>query len=298
MENQNTSPYNSAGLFLITIGLLLINTVIFSFIGRYLGQVLWDVDVTQLVKGDIEYGRPHSNALRLTQFLAQAGGFIFSVYVVLQLLKRRVINFTKLNESPNWKWFGLSFILFFTLIPGVEWLVEWNKNLNFPEAIVEQFKSYQDNNMKIYGILLHYNTGFDLVINLFVMALLPAVAEELFFRGLLMRIFRKMFGNMHAAVWLTAVVFAGFHMQPYNIVPMMLMAGIFGYVYYFTGSLWVPIILHFVNNAAYIILHNQNVGNDAMTTGSTETLIISAIGLILFVFMLKRSPKPKLLSLE
>jgi membrane protease YdiL (CAAX protease family) len=213
-------------------------------------------------------------------------------------MKKRLISFTSLDEKPPWKWFVFSLLLFLALLPGLEWLVSWNADLNFPASIKEQFKVYHDNNMKIYAIMLNYNTGIDLTINLLVMALLPAVAEELLFRGLLLRIFKKMFGNIHGAIWLTALVFAFIHMQPYNIVPMVIMAAIFGYAYYFTGSLWVPIGLHFLNNASYILMKNQEIADDAMTTGPMYTIGFVAVGILLFVYMMKKSPKPKTLSIE
>ena len=298
MEKEGINRYNSTSLFLITIGLVLINTLIFSYIGRYLGQMIWEVDVTQLVKGNLEFTRPHSSALRLTQFLSQLGGFILSVLIAIQVMKRSFIDFTKLNERPPWKWLAVSLFLFICLLPGLEWLVEWNATIQFPASQEERLRSLHENNQKIYNIMLHYNTGIDLWINLLVMAVLPAISEELLFRGLIMRIFRSMFGNIHAAIWVSALVFAGIHLQAYNIVPMILMAAIFGYLYYFTGSLWVPMILHFLNNASVVLMKYFGIANDSAATTPQYTLLFLAGGFILFWYMFRKSPKPNALTLE
>jgi uncharacterized protein len=298
MEKQNTVAYNSAGLFLITIGLVLVNTLIFSYIGRFLGQVIWDVDVTYLVKGNMEFSRPHSSALRLTQFLSQIGGFIFSVYVVVQLMKRKLLDFTSLNKAPSLKWFVVSLVVFILCLPSLEWLAGWNSSLVFPESLHETWHDLHAKNIKIYDIMLHYNNGIDLFINLFVMALLPAFAEELLFRGLIMRIFRKMFGNIHIAVWITALVFALIHMQAFTIVPMIIMAAIFGYLYYLTGSLWIPILLHFLNNASVVLMRHYNVADDSLSLSFAFTIVSAILGVGIFIFLYKRTPKPQNLSLE
>lgn len=298
MENERIAQYNSLSILLITIGLVIVNTLIFNYMGRFLAQQIWDVDVTYLVKGNMEFNRPHSSALRFTQFLSQGGGFILSVIIVIQLMKRKFIEFTGLNKQPLWKWFGISLLFFFCMLPSLEWLVEWNRGWSLPAELEEQMRLFHENNMKIYDIMLHYNTGIDLWINLVVVAVMPAISEELLFRGLILRIFRSMFGNIHAAIWMTAIVFAGIHLQAYNIVPMIMMAAIFGYVYYFTGSLWVPILLHFLNNASYILMKRYDVASDSAAIEPIYVLAFLAAGILLFAFLHKRSPKPNQLTLE
>ena len=131
-----------------------------------------------------------------------------------------------------------------------------------------------------------------LLINLFVMALLPAIGEELTFRGLLLR------RVTHVTIWAVAILFAAIHLQFYGFVPRMLMGAMFGYVFVWTGSLWVPVIMHFVNNGMAVIAYyiEQSVVSDqgseqniADTFGAGDTwwlgvlsLLITSLGLLIF----------------
>jgi len=130
-----------------------------------------------------------------------------------------------------------------------------------------------------------------LLINLGLMALLPAFAEELSFRGTLQQIL----GNKHLAIWLTAIVFSAIHMQFYGFIPRMLMGAMFGYIFVWTGSLWVPIVMHFTNNSLAVIAYylldgiEENGKNYADTFGAGTTwyigvisLVITSLGLLIF----------------
>jgi membrane protease YdiL (CAAX protease family) len=84
---------------------------------------------------------------------------------------------------------------------------------------------------------------------------MAAVVEEFFFRGVLLQIFRKITNNYHWAVWIAAIIFSAVHAQFYGFVPRLLLGALLGYVFVFSGSLWIPIIVHFINNATGVLLY-------------------------------------------
>ena len=88
-----------------------------------------------------------------------------------------------------------------------------------------------------------------LLANTLIMVVVPAVGEELFFRGAVQSLLGKKF-NHHIAIAGTALFFALGHMQPLSVLPILFMGVVFGYLKHWTGSIWVPIGLHFINNAA------------------------------------------------
>ena len=130
-----------------------------------------------------------------------------------------------------------------------------------------------------------------LLINIGLLALLPALSEELSFRGTLQQIL----GNKAAAIWVTAFIFSAIHMQFYGFVPRMLMGAMFGYVFVWTGSLWVPILMHFTNNGLAVLTYylfdecGENSKNIADTIGAGDTwwlgvisIVITSLGLLIF----------------
>jgi membrane protease YdiL (CAAX protease family) len=92
-----------------------------------------------------------------------------------------------------------------------------------------------------------------LLINLLMLAIIPAVGEEFIFRGCLQKIFGRWIGNYHIAIWITAIIFSGIHFQFYGFMPRMLLGALFGYLLVWSGSLWLPILAHFMNNGVAVV---------------------------------------------
>lgn len=88
---------------------------------------------------------------------------------------------------------------------------------------------------------------------LIVVALLPAVSEELFFRGALLPLLRRVAGNWHVAVGLTAVIFSAVHMDPSGFLSRAVLGAILGALFVITRSLWAPMLFHFTNNALAVV---------------------------------------------
>ncbi len=113
----------------------------------------------------------------------------------------------------------------------------------------------EDQSMVITEAFLTMNSPLDLLLNLLFMALAPAIGEEILFRGYLQQTLGNLIKNHHAAIWLAAFWFSAFHFQFYGFLPRMVLGAIFGYLFYWSGSLWIPILAHFVNNATAVIVH-------------------------------------------
>ncbi|TAF81977.1 MAG: CPBP family intramembrane metalloprotease, partial [Sphingobacteriales bacterium] len=89
---------------------------------------------------------------------------------------------------------------------------------------------------------------------LLMIAILPAIGEELFFRGTIQNIFTALFKNPHVAVWLTAILFSAIHLQFYGFLPRMFLGALFGYLFIWGKSIWLPILGHFLNNGFAVIM--------------------------------------------
>jgi hypothetical protein len=102
-----------------------------------------------------------------------------------------------------------------------------------------------------------------MTLNLVIIALTPAIAEELIFRGVFQRIFYNLFRSGHMAIWFTAFLFSTLHFQFFGFIPRFILGLVFGYLYFWSGTLWLPVISHFVNNAFPVVLA-YTVGMDKL----------------------------------
>jgi membrane protease YdiL (CAAX protease family) len=93
-----------------------------------------------------------------------------------------------------------------------------------------------------------------LVVNLLVMAVIPAIGEEMLFRGIVQRLFTAMVKNVHLGVIITAFLFSAFHLQFLGFLPRFFLGLMLGYAFVITGSLWTSVWLHFVNNASSVMV--------------------------------------------
>jgi len=129
---------------------------------------------------------------------------------------------------------------------------------------------------------------------LLVIAVIPALGEEVLFRGVLQNIFQKSFGHTqpHAAIWLAAFVFSAIHLQFYGLVPRMLLGALFGYLYVWSGNLWYPIVAHFANNSITLLaifLYHQGATDtniESVEAVAWWAALLSALftGLLVYVF--------------
>jgi membrane protease YdiL (CAAX protease family) len=200
--------------------------------------------------------------------------------------------------------FALAVAVMICAVPAINLLADLNSRITLPESMAAweaKMKSMEAAAAALTERFLQVDNLGGLIINLGLMALLPALSEELSFRGTLQQLIansQQLRAKSHMAIWITAIIFSAIHMQFYGFIPRMLMGAMFGYVFVWTGSLWVPIVMHFTNNALavivyYIVANSQeltaNSQNIADTIGAGDTwwlgvisLVLTSLGLLIF----------------
>lgn len=134
---------------------------------------------------------------------------------------------------------------------------EWNAQLKFPDFMsgFERWAREQEDTLqKMTDAVISFDTVGNLLLALFVMAVIAGVGEELVFRGMIQNELWRASNNIHLAIWASALVFSAIHMQFYGFVPRLLLGALFGYLYYWSGNVIVPMFAHFVNNAFAVIM--------------------------------------------
>jgi membrane protease YdiL (CAAX protease family) len=135
-----------------------------------------------------------------------------------------------------------------------------------------------------------------------VFAVLPAIGEELAFRGIVQNELHRWWKNPHVAIWVAAIIFGVIHMQFYGVVPRIMLGVLFGYLYWWSGNIWVPIIGHFINNGFMVLmmfLAQRRAVNINVESTEPESLTLSLLSLVLTAVLLyglyaafSRLPKP------
>lgn len=159
--------------------------------------------------------------------------------------------------------------------PAMDVLVRWNESIVLPSNIDAPLRAAEQAAQHAVNVVMGPHDIPSLIASLLIVALMAAFSEELLFRGTLQRLLRTAPMNTHVAVIVTAIIFSAFHMQFFGFFPRLLLGMFFGYALVWSGSLWLPILLHFINNAIYVIATYIGGENAAATPVSTNIVLVS-----------------------
>jgi uncharacterized protein len=191
--------------------------------------------------------------LQATQGIAL---FIIPSFIISFMMTKGPGNWLMIKKVPQLKTVILVICIAVLLIPVTSFLGIFNAKMQLPDwlnGIENWMRDKEDTASYLTSVLLEAKNIWALTLNLFVIAILPALGEELLFRGVIQQIFQKMFKSGHAAIWVTAILFSAIHLQFYGFLPRLILGLVFGYLFYWGGSIWLPVIAHFINNAIPVI---------------------------------------------
>jgi len=160
----------------------------------------------------------------------------------------------------------------FSAFPLINFLAGWNASLAFPIDSVNEWIQHTEKDAEgLIRLFLETDSILGLCFNLFIIALIPAVGEEMLFRGTFQPFMLKTFKrNYHLAIWVTAFWFSFLHLQFLGFFPRLLLGAVLGYAAHWSGSLVLPMIGHFMNNALAVLVA-YFIGLDALDS-DVETL--------------------------
>jgi len=242
--------------------------------------------------------------LKVVQVISATIMFVLPAILIALLLSPAKLGYLGITTLPKPWYFVLAFAVIICGLPLIGAMDELNKHMTLPASLARMehwMQSSEEKAGKLIGAMLHMGSIGALIGNLFVIAFMAALSEELFFRGLVQNVLKEWVKNKHVAIWSAAFLFSAFHMQFYGFLPRMALGGLLGYLYVWSGSLWVPILAHFTNNAfsvvgAYLIQH-EVVSKELDTVGTTREdlvyIIISAVictGLVFVAFKIRKKP--------
>jgi len=278
-----------SGQILFTVGVGLFITLTTLLLGMVFALPFVDKSLFQLMEG-LDMSDPSNlGFMKYLQIVSHLGMFIIPSFIIAWFLGRDVFAYLFLDRLVTLRLLLYSALLVFFAVPFINYILELNMQMHFPESLSgmeEWMRRSEENAERMTKAFLTVETPRGLLFNLLMIAVIPAIGEELMFRGILMRIFIKWTRSKHLAVWITAIIFSAIHIQFFGFFPRMILGVLFGYLVVFTGSMWPAIIAHFVNNAAaviffYLFHHKFTDGTFENLGKGNEGLLYAAVSLVL-----------------
>jgi membrane protease YdiL (CAAX protease family) len=186
------------------------------------------------------------NSLLLSHFLT----FIIPSLIFIKLYyKNKGAEEIMLGRTLDLKLLLLAFLFLVVSYPAVT----YSYTVNSWIPLADWMKTQEDVTASTLAKVLEMANIWEFSYTILIVALIPAIGEELLFRGLLQNIIKKGTSNGHLAVWISSLAFSFFHLQFEGFLPRLILGLILGYSLLWTRNLWIPMILHFLNNATPII---------------------------------------------
>ena len=276
------------------------------FAGLLLAGPLFGISMKEIMETLSDVENPQTiHVLKYFQVIQSFGLFIFPAMLAGYFFERSSARYLALSKPSGWLIYLATLVLMFACLPLINWMVTVNESMKLPgflSGMEEWMKTTEEQAAKLTDTFLIMPYVGVLIFNLVMIALLPAIGEEFLFRGLLQRLVKEWLGNIHVAIFIAAFLFSALHMQFYGFLPRMMLGVMFGYLFYWSGSLWVPIWGHFINNGsavifAYLGQHGFLSGNyeDFGATENVFYIILSGLAvtaLLLFVFRKRSAEQP------
>jgi uncharacterized protein len=315
---MNSSPFtlfpkdwkdaNSSYLLLILLFLCIMIASVLASFSMLLAHEIWGFSIKELPELSSRIGE-HSvlRCMQMLQLFSSVGLFLLPPIAFIFITRIRYFNI-KIFPSVLVSIIGI--LLMWSFLPLINFSAEMNASIQLPsffDSIMQWIKEKEDAANVVANGFLKMDGLADLLLSLLIVAIIPAVGEELLFRGTIQPILYKVFKNQHLAIWGAAFIFSFIHFQFLGFLPRFLIGGFLGYLFYWSGSIWLPVLVHFVNNATAVILyflyqHKYIIhSTDELGTGNYRfielgiSLVLVAIGLrFIFYTALPMSERDKL----
>lgn len=228
--------------------------------------------------------------------------FVVPPFILAFLWSDAPAKYLKISASSKPTDYLLVVALMLCAIPFINLLAYLNQQIILPDqfqALEQWMRSTEKEMEELTYKLLQVNTIKDLIFNLFLIAVLAGLGEELFFRGIIQRILSERLSPA-LAIWITAFVFSAIHMQFYGFIPRLLLGAMLGYLLYWSDDLWMPILAHTINNGVAVVYYYLTFNGykviDIETVGTGTTMyagilsVVFTVGILYLIYRRRKVP--------
>lgn len=249
---------SSAGVqFIILFMLGLGGALIFSALGAVFASLIYEIGLVEIFNDPMGVSRGSIDILKFLQIFSSIGTFLVPALIAGYLFASKPGQYLGFNSFS--KPFLVVLLLVVVAICGsavsdilfrFSRSVPWPESLHFIKQVLDSAEAMMAEQIQRFLVMEDFSQFSGVF---FIMAVLPALGEELLFRGVLQPVIKKGFGNPHLAIWLSAFLFSIFHQQVYAFLSILILGVVLGYIREWSGSLWPSVILHLINNGTIIV---------------------------------------------
>ena len=299
MISQYFSKLNSVSKIILTLLVVVLVFLFTFFLGVMLVLPFFNVSLTDLDEYLNQVSSQNIMLLKLLQIIQAFGLFIFPALICAFLFGRSIAEYLYLKGKTSAISIVLVIVIIISIVPFINFLSFVNSQMSLPEslsALETWMKTSEARAMQLTESFLNVSTIGGLLLNIFMIAVLPAIGEEFLFRGIIQRLFTEWTKNIHWGVLIAAAIFSGFHMQFYGFIPRLLLGVMFGYMLVWSKSMWLPVLAHFINNVmaviSYYLINTGQISKSVENIGADYTMAIPAlisllISAVVFYLLLK-----------
>jgi uncharacterized protein len=261
MEEIYEKPATPSGW---PIGLVLLLVIVGAGAGMLMGGAL-GVGLASLIytgEGDMlsamssPTGEGMVIPVLVVQGMTSLMGFLIVPFFVWQALRKKGVAFFQSKPLQLGALvLAIGIVVSFSVADSA--IIEWNQNLHFPnflKSFEEWARAQEDHLAELTKALTNFHSVAEFAVAFVVVAILAGVCEEFLFRGIIQTELFRGTKNIHLAIWISAFLFSAIHVQFFGFVPRLLLGALFGYLYYWSGNILVPMLAHIVNNGFAIVM--------------------------------------------
>ncbi|MEO6453002.1 MAG: CPBP family intramembrane glutamic endopeptidase [Ginsengibacter sp.] len=290
MVDKNSKKFN----YLAQLGILLGLTCAGFIAVLILSALIWVMmqGLTFPAKNSDIFQLKYYNTLMVIQAVTTFFLFFLPVYVFAMICYKRPYKFLGFNLRFNFKQILLVLSILLLTFPLSAALGEWTKLLPIPESWAIKFKAMEVAREAQEATLIQINSFSKYIISLFIIGLLPGIFEETFFRAGMQNLFTRWFRGPWIAIILTSIIFSIIHASFYGFFVRFGLGVILGFIFYYSGSLWLSILLHFLFNGIQVTaLYAMNMSGNIKQAKDLEKNLpmwagLVSLALIFYLFIL------------
>jgi membrane protease YdiL (CAAX protease family) len=233
-----------------------IGLVFGSAIGALLGSIVYQGDGSFFEASRNYADESVTLPMMVMQGVASIFSFLVFPFLAWSLIRKK--RFEYFNAQPFfWYSIPLVIVVMLTFLVADSAVIQWNQELHLPDflkSFEDWARATEDDLARVTKMLTQFHTVGDFLVGFVVVALIAGVSEELLFRGIIQSELHRGTNNIHVAIWVSAFLFSAIHFQFFGFVPRLLLGALFGYLYYWSGNIFVPMFAHIVNNGFLVIM--------------------------------------------
>ena len=242
-------------LIFLVFGFLLISSVL----GILLAKPIFGMNLAEIYQVLSNPDADNLSLVKYFQIIQSVFLFLVPALIAAWLYSEHMPRYLQADKKPGALTLLLVMITLIVAIPFLNALALFNSEMVLPQwmhSLEVKIKSMEETAGRLTGLFLTGGDGFTLALNMFMIAVLPALGEEFLFRGIIQRLLTEWTTSKHVGIWLAAFLFSFIHFQFYGFLPRFLLGLYFGYLLLWSSSIWVPVTGHFINNGVAVLYYH------------------------------------------